>query len=155
MVRLPLRGATFFLVVAGLVSACSTIEPGTEFAIASVTYDENYFYCVVEPKVLIAKSCATPGMGDASGCHGTVTHFRLEVTTTPVTCNGLTPTTGVPESSKANYQAAQGEMALDYANAPLIAWPTQKFMGHPRKIFSETDPEYDIIKKWATQYASH
>jgi hypothetical protein len=150
-------GAMLALAFLGLGSACSTVEPGTEFSIAAVTYDANYFYCVVEPKVLMAKSCGTgdPAL-DSSGCHATVTHFRINVASmTPVACNGLTPIDAVPLSSQANYQAAQSEMTLDYENAPLIAWPTQKFSGHPRQIFKPTDPEYDIIKDWATKYASH
>jgi hypothetical protein len=154
--RLIALVATLVL-VAGL-SACSTVEPGSEFAIAAVTYDENYFYCVVEPKVLMAKSCGSgdPSQGDATGgCHSSVTQFRLSPTAKPVACNGLTPTDAVPMASQANYQAAQGEMTLDYVNAPLIAWPTQKFSGHPRQIFKPDSNEYNIIKDWATKYASH
>jgi hypothetical protein len=150
--------ATLALVVIGSGSACSTVEPGNEFAIAAVTYDENYFYCVVEPKVLMAKSCGTgdQSQGDATGgCHSSVTSFRLNPTATAVMCNGLTPTEAVPLASQANYQAAQGEMTLDYVNAPLIAWPTQKFSGHPRQIFKPDSDEYNIIKDWATKYASH
>jgi hypothetical protein len=158
MAWLPRSGVTLALLTS-LGSACSTVEPGTEFSIAAVTYDENYFYCVVEPKVLMAKSCGSgdPSRGESAGsCHATVTHFILNVSsTTPVPCNGLTPTGAIPPSSQANYQAAQGEMTLDYLNAPLIAWPTQKYPSHPRQIFTSSDPEYDIIKKWATQYASH
>ena len=158
MAWLTRSGAMLALALPGLASACSTIEPGTEFSIAAVTYDENYFYCVIEPKVLMAKSCGTgdQSLGDTSGCHATVTHFRLNVSnTTPVPCNGLTPTGAVPISSQANYQAAQGEMTLDYPNAPLIAWPTQKFQGHPRQIFKPDSDEYNLIKDWATKYASH
>ena len=95
-------------------------------------------------------------LGDTSGCHATVTHFRLNVSnTTPVPCNGLTPTGAISTASQANYQAAQGEMTLDYPNAPLIAWPTQKFQGHPRQIFKPDSDEYNLIKDWATKYASH
>jgi hypothetical protein len=158
MAWLPRPGAKLALVLLGLGSACSTVEPGTQFAIAAVTYDANYFYCVIEPQVLMAKSCGAgdSSKGDTSGCHATVTHFRLNISATqPVACNGLTPTDVVPPSSQQNYQAAQGEMTLDYANAPLIAWPTQKFSGHPRQIFKDSDPEYGLIKDWATKYASH
>jgi hypothetical protein len=150
--------ATLALVLAGCAAACSTVEPGSQFAIAAVTYDDNYFYCVVEPKVLMAKSCGSgdQSQGDASGgCHESVTHFRLNPTAKAVMCNGLTPIEAVPIASQANYQAAQGEMTLDYANAPLIAWPTQKFSGHPRQIFKPDSDEYNIIKDWATKYASH
>jgi hypothetical protein len=153
-----LRRATLGLLLVGAASGCSTVEPGDQFAIAAVTYDENYFYCVVEPKVLMAKSCGSgdQSQGDAAGgCHQSVTHFRLNPTVKAVACNGLMPTEAPSTASQANYEAAQGEMTLDYANAPLIAWPTQKFSGHPRQIFKDTDPEYDIIKNWATKYASH
>src|SRR5262245_11111739 len=139
MARLPRWSATLAVAMAGLGLSCSTVEPGADFAIAAVTYDQNYFYCEVEPKVLLAKSCGTgdASLGDTSGCHATVTHFILHVSQlTPVTCNGLTPTGAISLSSQANYQAAQSEMSLDYVNAPLLAWPTQKFKGHPRKIFA-------------------
>jgi len=40
----------------------TTVDPGPDFAVADIVFDQNYFYCKVEP-VLFANSC---GSGDPS-----------------------------------------------------------------------------------------
>jgi hypothetical protein len=144
------------LAVSCAAAGCSTVEPGSQLAIAPIAFDENYFYCKVEP-VLMAKSCGAgdPALGDTGSCHASVTHFRLDTSaTTPVPCDNLTPTAAVPISSQTNYQAAQGEMTLDPDTAPLFTHPTQK-TSHPRQIFTPDSTEAGIIRDWATRYASH
>ena len=54
------------------VLACgSTVDPGSDFSIAEVIYDENFYYCRLEP-MLFAHKCGPgdPSQGDAvGGCH--------------------------------------------------------------------------------------
>jgi hypothetical protein len=123
-----------------------------------VTFDEGFFYCQVEPNVLVAKSCGQgdPGQGDGQGgCHAQVTHFRLDTSAmTSVACNGNVPSGTISQTSRSNYEAAQGEMSRDVDNAPLLAWPTKRISSHPRQVFAPTSAEADIIREWASKYSS-
>ena len=61
------RGASYALALIG-VWGCSTVEPGGDPQIAQVVYDEDFFYCEVQPKVLVAQSCSSGDPSkDASG----------------------------------------------------------------------------------------
>src|SRR5215470_8800740 len=77
-VRNRFRGGARALVLIG-AWGCSTIEPGSDPQIAQVVYDEDFFYCQVQPKVLVAQSCSTgdPSKDAAGGCHATATPFRV------------------------------------------------------------------------------
>ena len=151
--RSALSGALLALPFAALpgLPACSTVEPGGDFQFAQVTYDEAYFYCRLEPQVILAHSCGPGEPADNNGCHAANTPFRL-LTHAPVTCNGLTPGS-VPSEARNNYQFSQGEMALDVESAPLLTRPTQ-VLAHPRPMFALQSPEADLIRDWANKFSS-
>ena len=44
--------------VLALIGGCSTVELGNNPQIAQVVYDEDFFYCQVQPSVLVAQSCS-------------------------------------------------------------------------------------------------
>jgi hypothetical protein len=139
-------------------SACSTVEPGEDFDIADVVYDENFFYCRIENNVLFAKSCGPgdPAQGDSGGgCHFNVTSFRLSDYAPRVgdTCNGLIPTQAPPAAARNNYTVASRHMALDPDLAALLNRPTGK-TSHPRVIFDRASPEADLIREWATKFST-
>jgi hypothetical protein len=134
------------------------VDPGSTLVLAPVVFDEGYFYCQIEPNVLMAKSCGSgdSARGDAAGgCHQNVTQFVLQAVASPVACNGNTPQGAVSSADTQNYQKSSEQMSLDVENAALLAWPTQKFASHPRQIFAPDSPEADLIRQWATKYASH
>jgi hypothetical protein len=141
----------FVLVLIG----CGTVDPGQDIQFAQVIYDQNFFYCQVEP-MLFAESCG-PGIGmgkdPASGCHFNVTTFRLS-DHPPVPCSGNTPQ-GLSISSEAqnNYRVASSKMSPDPEQAALLLRPTKK-AAHPREIFPFKSPQADLIRKWATKYTS-
>jgi len=155
-----------FAVAALLLAACgehglfpTTVDPGPDFGIADVVFDEGYYYCKVEP-MLVAQRCGPgdPARGEAAnGCHATVTSFRLTEYPPPLVaegCTGVVPgTVGIPAIAQQNYQGAQARMRRDPDNAPLLLRPTGKAQ-HPRVIFDPTSPEADIIRQWATQYST-
>jgi len=145
----PCRAVAWALAVVVLVG-CSTIEPGSQLSIASITYDENYFYCAVEPKVIIGQSCAAgdSARGESSaGCHASATPFTLRASTA-VTCNGSVPTGAIGAASSDNFAAASSEMALEVSSAPFFMRPTQQ-TAHPRSIFAVDSAEAEIIRQWA------
>ena len=155
-----------FAVAALLLAACgehglfpTTVDPGPDFGIADVVFDEGYYYCKVEP-MLVAQRCGPgdPARGEAAnGCHATVTSFRLTEYPPPLVaegCTGVVPgTIGIPAIAQQNYQGAQARMRRDPDNAPLLLRPTGKAQ-HPRLIFDPQSPEADVIRAWATQYST-
>src|ERR1041385_5377723 len=85
--RVKRRAPAFVgLVTAALLTGCgdqgflpTTVDPGADFAVADIVFDQNYFYCKVEP-VLFANGCGTgdPSKGDTQGsCHFSATSYRL------------------------------------------------------------------------------
>ena len=55
----------------------TTVDPGSDFVQEDVIFDDEFYYCRVEP-VLFQAGCG-PGSGSdpANGCHFSVTKFRL------------------------------------------------------------------------------
>lgn len=139
-------------------SGCSTVEPGEDFDIADVVYDENFYYCRIEP-MLFAQRCGPgdPGAGDTSGgCHFNVTSFRLSDYTPLVadSCGGgLVPSQPPPAAARNNYTVTQTQMQLDPELAPLLNRPTGK-ASHPRVMFDRQSPEADVIREWATKFST-
>jgi hypothetical protein len=138
-----------------------TVDPGQDFNLADVVYDENYYYCKVEP-MLFAQSCGPGAPGDGKGaCHFDVSSYRLTdydigggIKLVGESCAGSNvPGVLVPPQAKTNYSASQAKMQLDPSLAPLLNRPTGK-AAHPRKIFDSKSPEADIIRDWATKFTT-
>ncbi len=134
----------------------TTVDPGPDFAVADVLFDEGYFYCQVEP-VLFESSCGSgSGSDPAGGCHFSVTSFRLTdyMPRVAESCTGNTPAPGsVVEAARQNYRAAQARMKLDPELAPLLTRPTGR-AAHPRQIFEEDSEAAEVIRQWANQFSS-
>jgi hypothetical protein len=136
----------------------STVDPGPDFSVADVVFDDSYFYCQVEP-VLFASRCGPgdPAQGDASGgCHYNVTSYRLTDYSPLVadTCSGNVPAPGsISEAARQNYQTSQARMKRDPEIAPLLQKPLKK-QQHPRQIFDASSAEADVIRQWATRFSA-
>lgn len=136
----------------------TTVDPGDDFNVADVVFDDSYFYCQVEP-VLFASRCGPgdPAQGDASGgCHYNVTSFRLTDYMPLVAdgCSGNVPAPGsITEAARQNYQASQARMKRDPEIAPLLQKPLRR-QAHPRRIWDEASAEADVIRQWATRFSS-
>ncbi|HKY37169.1 MAG TPA: hypothetical protein VJN18_14590 [Polyangiaceae bacterium] len=133
----------------------TTVNPGPDFVQEDVIFDEEFYYCRVEP-VLFAQGCGSgdPGMDPANGCHFSVTKFRLTDYLPKVsdTCEGdaLRPASVVPVAAQQNYAAAQARMKRDPNLAQLLQRPLGKAQ-HPRQIFDENSVEAAVISQWATK----
>lgn len=138
----------------------SSVDPGSDFVQEDVTFDDEFFYCRVEPMLFAeAQSCGSgvAGKDPPNGCHFSVTKFRLTDYMPHVgdSCVGdaLGPTSRVPAAAQQNYTAAQARMKRDPNLAPLLQRPLGNAQ-HPRKIFAENSPEAAVIRQWATQFSS-
>ncbi len=118
-------------------------------------FNQDYFFCHVEPELLFARKCGSgdQGAGDgANGCHfnsSAVSGLAL-VNHDPVDCGGGDHPVGVVvNAAKGNLEAASIEMSRDYLTAPLFIRPTGS--NHPRAVFAKDDPIVDVIRTWATK----
>jgi hypothetical protein len=145
------------LVVAAVLGGCTTVDPGPSFVIPNQTFNENFFYCVVEPQLIFGKKCGSGDPSDKSACHfnaSAVSGMAL-LDHTPVDCGGGTTSvngadTGLGSPARANYTSASLEMSRDYLTAALYVRPSST-QGHPRVIFDTTDPVVDVIRQWASK----
>src|SRR5690606_27548746 len=137
----------------------TTVDPGPDFDVSQVVFDENFYYCQIEP-MLFRQSCG-PGdeaQGDASGgCHYNVTSYRL-INYSPLVAEGCdgnvpAPGTSIPDVARLNYQLTQARMKRDPDAAPLLLRPTGQ-SAHPRTIFADNAAEADLIRQWANQFSS-
>lgn len=155
----------FALVLVSVLSGCgenglfpSTVDQGSDFNVADVVFDENFFYCRVEPE-LFAHRCGPgdPGQNDAAnGCHYNVTSFRLSDYAPLVadSCNGgVVPSAGAPAQARQNYQVSQARMDRVPDRARLLQRPIQA-QQHPRKIFEPDSATADVIRDWATKFST-
>ncbi len=157
----PERGcsalAAFALPLALALAACSTVNPGGNFSVPEETFNEDYFFCHVEPQLIFAKRCGPgdPAAGDSnSGCHfnpGAVSGMAL-VDHFPVDCGGgdrpvSRGALGTGSAARGNLQAVSLVMSRDHQTSPLYLRPTGA--NHPRAVFAKEDPVVDVIRTWA------
>jgi len=152
------RRAAWAALLAPLLG-CTTVDPGPNYVVANTTFDEDYFYCHVEPELIFAKSCGSgdPSKGDPpNGCHfnsSAVSGMAL-INHPAVDCGGgdhpvdrTQIGTGSPAQS--NYEAVSLEMNKDYTSAPLFVRPSGS--NHPRVIFDSNDPQVNqLLATWAS-----
>lgn len=163
--RLILLASGAWLALVTCVTSCgeegllpTTVDPGSDFVQEDVIFDDEFYYCAVEP-VLFSAGCG-PGSGSdpANGCHFSVTKFRLTDYGPPrvdAECEGgaLRPGSIVPVAAQQNYTAAQARMKRDPKLAALLQRPLGNAQ-HPREIFAENSQEAEVIRQWATQFSS-
>lgn len=138
-------------------AGCSTVDPGANFVVPNETFDADFFYCRVEPEVLVAKRCGPgdPSVDPPNGCHfnsSAVSGMAL-VDHAPVPCTDGRPTDrsqiGAGSAAEGNLQAASIVMSRDVATAPIFVRPTGA--NHPRVIFTSDDPAAEILRQWAAR----
>jgi hypothetical protein len=131
-----------------------------------VVFDANYFYCHVEPGLILAYSC---GSGDSSkgdpsnGCHfnpSAVSGMAL-IDHPAVDCGGgdvPVDLTAIGEGTPAtsNYEAVSLEMSRDYTTAPIYVRPSDITgnppSAHPRVVFQQDDATVvQLLSTWATK----
>ncbi len=141
------------------LAACTTVDPGPNYVVPNETFDADYFFCHVEPELLVAKRCGPgdPAQGDkANGCHfnsSAVSGMAL-LDHPPVDCAGGDHPVdrtkiGTGSAPQANLQSASLEMSRDYLTAPILVRPTGG--NHPRVVFTKDDPVVNVLKTWAAR----
>jgi hypothetical protein len=140
----------------GLLVSCESVDPGPNFVIAQENFNEDYFFCYVEPQYLTAKKCG-PGEGSDGGrCHfnsSAVSGMALR-DHPPVDCDAAGHPSNRAQVStgslaRANFTSASLEMSRDYLTAPILVRPVFPGNNHPRFIFMKDDPAIAILQQWA------
>lgn len=134
-----------------------TLDIGENFQVAEVVYEEEFFYCEVEP-MLFAQGCGSGDSGrgeSAQGCHFNRQGLRLTDYEPLVSelCQDGRLGVGPPAPAQQNYQSAQLFMELDPERADLLRRPTNA-AGHPRVVIDPDSEQADLIRVWATRYSS-
>ena len=126
----------------------TTVDPGPDFSIADLLFEESFFYCQVEPRAIIPSKCGPgdPGQGD-SGCHDTITSFRLRPHA-DIACDANVPVGAIPSEARGNYTNAQARMRRDPDSSPLLLRPLQK-LEHPRAVITSDSDAAAAIREWA------
>jgi hypothetical protein len=154
-------GATSLALV--LCCSCTSVDPGPNFSAPAVTFDKDYFYCHVEPELIVAKRC---GPGDSSidspnSCHFTASAVSgmVLIDHPPVDCGGgdhpvnLTQV-GMGGPAQANFEWVSLEMSKDAVSAPLFVRPSGSggVLYHPRRIFASDDQAViTLLTTWASK----
>jgi hypothetical protein len=157
-------GSCLFVLAAGLAGCGeeglfpTTVDPGPDFEVANIVFDENFYYCQVEPRALFAMSCGTgdPALGESAGsCHASATSFRFIPYMPPVaeTCMGNVPGGVIPTEARDNYQAAQVRMRRDSESSPLLLRP-MGIVTHPRQVFNSDSDAAAVIREWAMRVST-
>jgi hypothetical protein len=147
--------------VAGV--SCQTVDPGPNYVLPTIQFSANYFYCVIEPELIMGGLTGTPcGDNGSHSCHYSdkIPEMSLIPLPEPVTCSG-SGTSAVPTdptqtaegtAAQINLGQVSFQMSSDYTSANIYLWPSWEIgMEHPVQVFSPTDaPVVDIIKTWAT-----
>jgi hypothetical protein len=164
-VRRTTRGCVFVaLPLLALQAGCTSVDPGPDFVIPPETFDPDYFYCHVEPQLIVAYKCGPgdPSKGDppnADGCHysSAVSGMALRMHD-PVDCGGGDHPTGMSalaavangSPAESNFESVSLEMSRDYLTAPLYVRPLGH--AHPRAVITSGDPVVQqLLSTWASK----
>ena len=156
----PAGGLPALLAIVATQPACTSVDPGPDFVIPDETFDADYFYCEVEPKLLVTFKCGPgdPSKGDppnSDGCHysSAVSGMELKMHTRPSRAPATTPPIHPPSPAapppQSNFEVVSFGMSRDYLTAPLYVRPLGH--AHPRSIFSSTDPVVQVLRTWAAK----
>ncbi|MDB4942747.1 MAG: hypothetical protein JWP97_2281 [Labilithrix sp.] len=137
--------------------SCTTVDPGPNFVVPDEQFDADFFFCRVEPELLVAKRCGPgpgPGGGPANSCHFNSSAVSGMALTdhVPVDCVDGHPVNraqiGAGSGPQGNLQTVSLEMSRDYLTAPLYLRPSGQ---NHEPIFPREDPVADVIREWATR----
>ncbi|MDP9035513.1 MAG: hypothetical protein M3O50_11965 [Myxococcota bacterium] len=139
---------------------CTTVDPGGNFVVPETNFDPDYFYCHVEPELIVAKRCGSgdPALGDRSnGCHfnsAAVTAMALRDHPAVDCAGGDHPLdrsqVGTGSPAQSNFEAVSFDMSKDYATAPLVVRPGGS--NHPRAVIDRNDPQIlRLLQTWAAR----
>ncbi len=162
-------GALGVALVAAMAAGLGcTVDPGPTFVIPLSVFNQDFFYCHVEPEYLFAPQtqCGAGQASDNGNCHfnsSAVSGMALQQHQ-PIDCGGGdhpannangTGAIGPGTPANNNFSSASLEMSrdcVDYAScqAAILKRPTDN-SAHPRQVFPPTDPTLPtVIFTWAS-----
>lgn len=127
---------------------CGTVDLGTYEGVRDLKLDEDYFYCVIQPRVLTAKKCSGGEAGDSGGCHSSNSSYRLAEPAALVSCASGKPT-GLPSAEeRSNYGASSLRVTRDPDSSPLLLKPVGKSGSTHKLVFDSSSAEAGLIRTW-------
>jgi len=152
----PMRNVMRAVLGVALLFGCTAVDPGPQFVIAPESFNEDFFFCYVEPQYIYGKKCGSGDTGDGGRCHfnsSAVSGMALR-DHPPIACDGAghpvdRSTVSTGSLARANFSAASLEFSRDYLTAPILVRPLGAT--HPRPIFMKGDPVIDVLQQWAAK----
>ena len=129
------------------VTATETVDLGDHFESPDISLDDDFFYCVIQPEVLTAFSCAGGISSDSGGCHESRSALRLSIVPEPPRCQDGRLVGAPSLEAMANLERVQVSVQVDPDSSPLYRRPVG-LDSHPRTIFEEDDPAAQAIRQW-------
>lgn len=137
---------------------CTTVEPGPNFVVPDEQFDADFFFCRIEPEILVNKKCGPgdPAAGDqANGCHfnASAVSGMAIANHAPIPCADGKPVDrvllGAGSPAQGNLQAVTLVMSRDVDTAPFLLRPIGQ--NHPRAVFAREDPVVALMREWAAR----
>jgi hypothetical protein len=130
------------------LTASQTIDLGDNPEAVDLALDEDFFHCVIQPKVVTAQRCAEGGAGDSGGCHSARSALRLvEVEKGSTRCSGGRVAGLAAAESVLNLERIRTTIGVDAEASPFYRRPVG-LDSHPREIFSEDSEPAELIRDW-------
>jgi hypothetical protein len=136
------------LLLSILGTGCGTVDLGTYEGVRDLRLDEDYFYCVIQPRVLTAKKCSSGEPGDSGGCHSSNSSYRLADVAAPVNCASGKPTVLPSAEERSNYGASSLRVTRDPETSPLLLKPIGKSGSTHKLVFDSSSAEAGLIRTW-------
>lgn len=135
------------------ITAADTVDLGDNFEPPDFAINEDFFHCVIQPKVLSEFKCAKGGAGDGDGCHTARSALRLVEVTETARCTDGRVVGAPPADSVVNLERVRTTVAGDSESSPFYRRPIGKD-SHPRVIFKEDSEAAALIRRWIDQGGS-
>lgn len=129
------------------LTAAETVDLGDNPESIDLVLDEDFFHCVIQPKVITAQRCSEGGAGDGGGCHAARSALRLVEVRDKPRCSGDRVAGELPAESIVNLERVRATIGVDAEASPFYRRPVG-LDSHPRVIFSEDSESAQVIRDW-------
>jgi hypothetical protein len=131
----------------GNLTAAETVDLGDNPETVDLALDEDFFHCVIQPKVITAQRCAEGGSGDGGGCHASRSALRLIEVPDKPRCSEGRVAGPAPAESLVNLERVRTTIGVDAEASAFYRRPVG-LDSHPREIFSEDSEPAQLIRDW-------
>ncbi|MGF1466979.1 MAG: hypothetical protein ACFCGT_12680 [Sandaracinaceae bacterium] len=136
-----------FMSVLSLTS-CGTVDIGDNIVPPDLQLDEDFFFCRIQPEILITFSCAGGDAGEMGMCHTARSALRLvDTVEAPPPCTDGIVDGPVPDDYRQNLERVRFTIQSDALSSPFYRRPIG-LDSHPRQVFEPSSDAAQLILDW-------